>query len=62
MGERRVQFTDWSSLARGKKPNLDDSYVRQGETALCYFTGDDSVREDLLDLCIRLWNHAKKMA
>ena len=63
MAERRIQFTDWDTLAEGSEPELDDSYIRQDGTALVYFSDNNDVLEhQLYDLVLDLYNHACNIA
>jgi hypothetical protein len=54
-------FVSWDDFARGKKPERDDSYMRQGKKPLTYYTGSGEVQDELEDLIMLLWNHAQRM-
>jgi len=59
MGDGKAHFISWDDLAEGAEPTLDDSYIRQGNTSLVYFTDDSDVREGpLFKLVKKLYKHA----
>lgn len=58
-GEGSAKFTSWDDFGRGKKPALEDSYIRQGAKAIAYFTDSESGRNELMDLVQRLYRHAR---
>ena len=62
IAEWGTHFVSWEQFAKGKQPVIDDSYIRQGETSVAYFSDTDSLRPDLLELYIKLWKHAKRVA
>ena len=60
-GDRAAHVVSWDAFSRGERPELDDSYVRQGDTTVCYFTDNEDTREDLYRLYLRLWRHAQNL-
>lgn len=63
MGDRTAHFVSWDDFAKGGKPELADSYIRQDGMSVCYFSDNSDVLEDkLLPLYLRLYRHACKLA
>jgi hypothetical protein len=61
MAEGSAHFISWDQFKQGDRPRIDDSYIRQRKTSICYFTDDSDERELLLDLYVRLWQHAQSL-
>lgn len=61
MFDSNARFISWETFARGGRPEVSDSYISQDETSIVYFTGNEDVRHELCDLCVRLWQHAKNV-
>lgn len=62
MGERSGHFVSWDTFAAGGMPELDDSYIRQNGTSLCYFTDNNDLREGkIMQLYRQLYAHAQKV-
>ncbi|MBR3158980.1 MAG: hypothetical protein IKF14_07720 [Atopobiaceae bacterium] len=61
MGDKSAHFVSWEKFTQSKCPKLIDSYIRQSGTSICYFTDSEHVRDDLLDLFVRLWRHAQRV-
>ena len=61
-GEKTARFVSWEDFAKGSKPKLDESYIRQGSVSLCYFTDDNDLRDnELVALYRQLYNHARRV-
>jgi|GEM_PF-1364749 len=58
-GDGSAHFVSWDDFTTGSRPELDDSYVRQDETSICYLTGDEELRHQLFDMFRRLWDYAQ---
>ena len=61
MGEKAT-FHDWATFAKLDAPELDGCYIRCNGVAVCYFTDDNDLLPNLLDLYQRLYRHAKQRA
>ncbi len=62
MLESTVYYVSWDDFAQGSWPQVEDSYITQDDTKICYFSGDsDLIENDLLELYNRLYNHATKV-
>lgn len=60
MGEDESHFISWQKFAHGKRPLLDGSYIRQGALSIGYYTGNDGVKQELLDFFERLWKQSRR--
>lgn len=61
-GDRSSHFVSWDEFAEGGEPELDDSYIRQDGTSLCYFSGDSDMRDNkLFPLFQDLYDHALRV-
>ncbi len=61
MSEKTSHFISWEQFAKGDKPQLERSYIRQGAKNVCYLTSNDTEKGELLDLITKLWYHARKV-
>ena len=62
LGDRRATFTSWADFAASERPQIDDCYIRQRGTGLCYFTDNNRTLEhELYDLYLRLYEHARRV-
>jgi hypothetical protein len=57
MGEA-VLFYSWDKFSSMAKPELQDSYVVCKGRRICYFTGSDDMKEEMLKLFGILYRHA----
>lgn len=63
LGEKNVSFVSWDEFGKGDQPQIHDSYIRQGETSICYFTDNsDVLNNQLIKLYRKLYRHAQKLA
>lgn len=61
--DKTAHLVSWESFAEGSRPELDNSYIRQDETSLCYFTDNSDLLEGkIFELYLRLFVHARKLA
>lgn len=62
LGDRRATFTSWADFATREAPQIDDCYIRQRGTGLCYFTDNNhTLGRELYDLYMELYEHARQV-
>ena len=58
LAESTLFFT-WDDFKRMEQPKYETSYVTCGNRHVCYFTGNDDMLKELVQLYVKLHNHAK---
>ena len=61
MGESEPNYMHWATLCECSKPYIDGSYVVADGMKVAYFTGSDSVRDEVCSLYRKLRKHARKL-
>ena len=61
MGESEPNYMHWGTLCECHKPYIEGSYVVVDGMKVAYYTGNDSVRDEICSLYRKLRKHARKL-